>query len=55
MQCFEILGHAAFVGVNFYSSVPEHTYLEEMKAAWHSRGLDEFIYPASGAQLTLVN
>jgi len=55
MQCVEILGHVAFVGVNFYSSVPEHTYLEEMKAAWHARGLDEFIYPASGAQLTPVN
>lgn len=55
MQCVEILGHVAFVGVNFYSSVPEHTYLEEMKAAWHARGLDDFIYPAHGAQLTLVN
>merc|ERR1712166_628055 len=51
MQCVEILGHVAFVGVNFYSSVKEHTYLEEMKAAWHARGLDEWIYPASGAQL----
>jgi len=55
MQCVEVLGHVAFVGVNFYSSVPEHTYLEEMKAAWHARGLDDYIYPASGAQLTLVN
>jgi len=55
MQCVEILGHVAFVGVNFYSSVPEHTYLEEMKAAWHARGLDDFIYPATGKQLTLVN
>jgi len=55
MQCVEILGHVAFVGVNFYSSVPEHTYLEEMKAAWHARGLDDFIYPAHGNQLTLVN
>ena len=55
MQCVEILGHETFVGVNFYSSVPEHTYLEEMKAAWHARGLDNFIYPATGKQLTLVN
>lgn len=55
MQCVEILGHVAFVGVNFYSSVPEHTYLEEMKAAWHARGLDDYIYPAKGAQLTPVD
>jgi hypothetical protein len=55
MQCVEILGHVAFVGVNFYSSVPEHTYLEEMKQAWHNRGLDEYIYPKSGKQLTLVD
>lgn len=55
MQCVEILGHEAFVGVNFYSSASDHRYLEEMKAAWHARGLDEYIYPASGAQLTLVN
>ena len=55
MQCVELLGHVAFVGVNFYSSVPEHTYLEEMKAAWHARGLDSYIYPASGAQLTPVD
>merc|ERR1719199_793004 len=55
MQCVEVLGHVAFVGVNFYSSVPEHTYLEEMKAAWHALGLDDYIYPKSGKQLTPVD
>ena len=44
-----------FIGVNFYSSVPEHTYLDEMKAAATKFGLDQYIYPALGNQLTLVD
>jgi hypothetical protein len=52
-QCVEELGQTIFVGVNFYSSVPEHTYLEDMKSAFHDLGLDPFIYPKRGHQLTL--
>ena len=50
-----MLGGIKFIGVNFYSSVPEHTYLEEMKASATKFGLDQYIYPTKGNQLTLVD
>ena len=54
-QCVEELGHVAFIGVNFYSSEKDHRYLEEMKAAATKYGIDKFIYPTIGPQLTLVD
>ena len=56
LQCVEIFGHVAFYGSNFYSSLKEHTYLEEMKTSWHNAGLDYVLYPAHDSrQLTLVD
>ena len=52
-QCVETLGHIDFIGVNFYSSVKTHDYLEEMKASATKHGLDQYIY--EGKQLTLVD
>lgn len=54
-QCVQRLDEILFIGVNFYSSLADHTYLEEMKAAATARGLDPYIYPATGPQLTLVD
>ena len=55
LQCVEVLDEVVFIGANFYSSLKEHTYLKEMEASWHNAGLDQFIYPAKGNQLTLVD
>jgi hypothetical protein len=55
LQCVEVLEEVVFIGANFYSSLKTHDFLEDMKASWHKAGLDQFIYPAHGNQLTLVD
>lgn len=55
LQCVEVLSEVVFIGANFYSSLKDHTYLEAMKKQWHDAGLDQYIYPAHGNQLTLVD
>ena len=55
LQCVDTLGEIAFIGVNFYSSLKTHDFLEDMKASATKYGLDEFIYPSKGYQLTLVD
>ena len=54
-QCVDTLDEIAFIGVNFYSSLKSHDFLEDMKASATKYGLDEYIYPAKGNQLTLVD
>jgi len=41
----EELDEVLFIGVNFYSSVKNHTYLEDMSKSATKNGLDKFIYP----------
>jgi len=55
LQCVMVLEKVVFIGANFYSSLKEHDYLEDMKSSWHDAGLDDLIYPAKGNQLTLVD
>jgi hypothetical protein len=54
-QCVEELSEILFVGVNFYSSLKTPDYLEDMKASATKHGLDEYLYPSRGNQLTLVD
>jgi len=49
------LGHVAFIGVNFYSAAKDHRYLKAMSDAATKYGIDKFIYPDVGPQLTLVD
>ena len=54
-QCNELLDATIFVGINFYSSVKDHRYLDDFKAAAEKYGLHQYLYPDHGPQLTLVN
>ena len=54
-QCVEEFSEIVFIGVNFYSSLKTPDFLDDMKASATKLGLDEFIYPAKGNQLTLVD
>ena len=54
-QCVEKLGFTVFDAINFYSSVPEHTFFDEMHAAMEKAGLHKYVYPSEGLQLTMVD
>ena len=52
-QCVEFFGKSVFIGVNFYSSVKDYRFLEDMKNAAGKYGIDEYIY--QGSNLTMVD
>jgi hypothetical protein len=54
-QCVEKLGVTVYDAINFYSSVPEHTYLDVMKAVVEKAGIHHYIYPDHGPQLHIVD
>ena len=55
-QCDQLFGHTLFVGINFYSSVKDHRYFDDIAASIEGHGLHEYAFPSSGGpQVTKVN
>lgn len=54
-QCNELFDHTAFVGINFYSSVKEHTFYEDMLKSINDHKLHDYAFPKTGKQVTMVD